>query len=254
MGQCCTSRPEHRIKSNTQPLFHEKKQLIDNPNTQTQKTNVDQIIPETDEETDDQQNNITTPKQQIKNKPLEIDSIDANPLNHIISTNNNELNHSYNIHMPSPQQTDTNINDNDNNDMKQQQQLLIDKQLTDTNNTLFAINQSSELFDEKKHYINSPWLPLQKCNHEYLFDLIEKQKYNDVDYKKKLRETMTIFSNSQLNGQKAYHLTGDDLKCITKHNLQKFMTEETINIMFDYFDKFKEQQNIKIYAAPDIAS
>eukprot|EP01084_Bolivina_argentea_P125276 221977_1 len=227
MGQCCTSTPpEHRI-----------------PNTQTQKTNVDQnqrnhqIVPETDKETDDQQNNITTPKQQIKN-----------------TTNNNELNHSYNIHMPSPQQTDTNINDNDNNDMKQQQQLLIDKQLTDTNNTLFAINQSSELFDEKKHYINSPWLPLQKCNHEYLFDLIEKQKYNDVDYKKKLRETMTIFSNSQLNGQKAYHLTGDDLKCITKHNLQKFMTEETINIMFDYFDKFKEQQNIKIYAAPDIAS
>eukprot|EP01084_Bolivina_argentea_P258043 434866_1 len=168
MGQCCTSTPpEHRIQSNTQPLPREKKQLIDNPNTQTKKTDVGQeqrnhqIVPDdtcTDEETDDQQNNITTPKQQIKNKPIEIGSIDTNPINHIISTNNNGLNHSNDdIHMPSPQQTiekilqkqtpgwtstDININDNDNdnNDMKQEQLL------TDTNNKRCAIN--NEQFDE----------------------------------------------------------------------------------------------------------
>eukprot|EP01084_Bolivina_argentea_P117371 208457_1 len=67
---------------------------------------------------------------------------------------------------------------------------------------------------------------------------------------------MEIFRNHRLNGKKAYHLTGNDLKSITKHNLQKFMTDKTINIMFDYFDKFKEQhkQHVKTYAAPDIAS
>eukprot|EP01084_Bolivina_argentea_P281338 481339_1 len=99
-------------------------------------------------------------------------------------------------------------------------------------------------------------LCLQKYDPEDVCDLIKVKKLNDVNYEQELKDTMWIFSKHHLNGSKIYHLNGDDLRCMMKYKLAKFITGETIDIMFNHFDKLKDQQQdaIKVEKAAKIAS
>eukprot|EP01083_Nonionella_stella_P012267 34798_1 len=83
---------------------------------------------------------------------------------------------------------------------------------------------------------------------------------NDVNYTKHRSQTMKIFSNHQLAGDKMIILSGDDAKRIVKDEVLEFMTLNTLNIMFDGFNKWKERaraaekpEALKSKSAEDIA-
>eukprot|EP01084_Bolivina_argentea_P302547 522238_1 len=82
-------------------------------------------------------------------------------------------------------------------------------------------------------------VPLQKFSVKDICTTIKQWMYNDIDYKKHLGETKNIFSAHELNGKKIGYLSPYDVKCIVKEEMLKFITSETLDIMFTYFENWK---------------
>eukprot|EP01084_Bolivina_argentea_P058923 107549_1 len=83
--------------------------------------------------------------------------------------------------------------------------------------------------------------PLVKFTVKDICDTLKQWIYNDINYKKHTLKIQNIFNIRKLNGQKINHLTTDDLKCIIKEDILKFITSKTLDITFQYFEKWRNE-------------
>eukprot|EP01084_Bolivina_argentea_P125555 222436_1 len=92
---------------------------------------------------------------------------------------------------------------------------------------------------------NKQFLPLQQYTKENICDMITYVRLTDIFYKKQLIDIMKVFCEKNLNGKEVSGYKGNILKLMVQDDLKKiFITDATIDIMFDYFDKLKEEQPI----------
>eukprot|EP01084_Bolivina_argentea_P125556 222438_1 len=90
---------------------------------------------------------------------------------------------------------------------------------------------------------NKQFLPLQQYTKENICDMITYVRLTDIFYKKQLIDIMKVFCEKNLNGKEVSGYKGNILKLMVQDDLKKiFITDATIDIMFDYFDKLKEEQ------------
>eukprot|EP01083_Nonionella_stella_P219454 786114_1 len=75
-------------------------------------------------------------------------------------------------------------------------------------------------------------------------------RYNDVDYRHHLRQTMRVFSDRALHGNKVRGLACDYIKLIVEPELKVFMTDSTMNIMFDCFETWRRENEDNIMRKP----
>eukprot|EP01084_Bolivina_argentea_P130100 229697_1 len=102
--------------------------------------------------------------------------------------------------------------------------------------------------DEKRNELeisvseySPPDLPLHRFTVNDICDILKNWVYNDINHKKFLLKTQEIFKQRKLYGKKVSYLSGEDVKCIVKDEMIHFMTVETLNIIFDFFENWKNQ-------------
>eukprot|EP01083_Nonionella_stella_P299113 1015006_1 len=104
--------------------------------------------------------------------------------------------------------------------------------------------------DERDHFRAKPLkyemqtitkdMPLTQFTVEDMMNTIANWVQNDMNYRRHRLQTTSIFSKHQLGGNKMVILSGDDAKRIVKEEMLKVITLNTLDIMFDGFDKLKE--------------
>eukprot|EP01084_Bolivina_argentea_P296715 511058_1 len=99
-------------------------------------------------------------------------------------------------------------------------------------------------------------IPLNKFSRVDICGAITKWLYNDIDFKKNILKTKKIFSNHELSGSKMIILSGEDAKRIVKEEMLPFVTAETLDIMFNGFDQWKQGyvDSVSAKTAEQIAS
>eukprot|EP01084_Bolivina_argentea_P320146 555449_1 len=93
-------------------------------------------------------------------------------------------------------------------------------------------------------------LPLHCFSVQDICQKLQQWLFNDVKHKKYLLQTQKIFKQHQLNGQKMFYLSAHDVKCIVKGEMLQFVTVETLNMIFDYFSKWKNLHHDSITSIP----
>eukprot|EP01083_Nonionella_stella_P267660 904274_1 len=129
-----------------------------------------------------------------------------------------------------------------------------------TKNSL-SISQSDTTFvshdetEEKSKETTTNDRPLPQFTADDMIRTITKWFQNDIDYKKHRSQTINIFANHHLSGHKMIILSGEDAMRIVKDEMLEFMTLETLNIMFDGFNKWKERdlETLQSKSTEDIA-
>eukprot|EP01083_Nonionella_stella_P150622 480103_1 len=124
-----------------------------------------------------------------------------------------------------------------------------------------VMKEQMELFEAERKIISENMN--QKRDNEYkalcrftCADVVLKikwWKYNDVDYRNHLMQTMQLFSDRGLHGNKVHGLACDDIKLMMKHDLNVFLTDATMDIMFNCFAAWREENEEDIMRKPAAA-
>ena len=137
----------------------------------------------------------------------------------------------------------------DNNDQhinEETTKQIMDKYRSEKHNTNKIM---AELPDAQKY------LPLHLFNENMIHDKIKQWILNDMDYKMHLLEVIKLFTKHSLSGQVINLTSITNCKKIIFEDLTRFMEEQTIDIMFEELDKYREHNRNKVQsmAAPQIA-
>eukprot|EP01084_Bolivina_argentea_P215747 366360_1 len=101
----------------------------------------------------------------------------------------------------------------------------------------------------------APDLPLHRFSVEDICNKLKLWIYDDINYKKHALKTKNVFVNRGLNGSKMEILSADNVKDIIKEKMLTFMTCNTLDIMIEYFSKWKNKdtKSVKSKSAEQIA-
>eukprot|EP01084_Bolivina_argentea_P222186 376140_1 len=86
-------------------------------------------------------------------------------------------------------------------------------------------------------------LPLHRFTAKDICNTIKHWVYNDINHQKHISRTQDIFNNHSLSGRKLLlllnKLSTDDLKRILKEEMLSFMTEKTLDIIFEHIIEWR---------------
>eukprot|EP01084_Bolivina_argentea_P192092 329843_1 len=121
------------------------------------------------------------------------------------------------------------------------------------------IEQKMNEFQQEQNFINiatntklDTYLSLYKFSSDDICNKIKQWIYNDINYQQNLLQTMKIFCKHSLSGELLSILSTSQAKQIVQSDLLQFMTTNTLDIIFTYFDKWKHpDENEDIYTDED---
>eukprot|EP01083_Nonionella_stella_P159402 519929_1 len=85
-------------------------------------------------------------------------------------------------------------------------------------------------------------VPLHHFSPQDICDHIKRWVVNDMNHKTYFDKTKQIFANQALSGKRMIGMERTDhIKHIVKNHLLPFMTEDTLDIMFNCYDQWKNK-------------
>eukprot|EP01084_Bolivina_argentea_P265252 449530_1 len=88
----------------------------------------------------------------------------------------------------------------------------------------------------------TPIFPLSVWGHEDICRVIKNWKYNDISYKATSMQMKHVFNRYVWTGTTLRHTSNQQIKDTLRASLSNVMTEETINIMLDFFVEWKAKK------------
>eukprot|EP01084_Bolivina_argentea_P268157 455401_1 len=106
-----------------------------------------------------------------------------------------------------------------------------------------------------KSYETVKTLSLNRFSSNDIVNKIKEWVYNDINYKNNLFKTKEVLSNHSLSGEAIISQPTNNSKLIVQTFLLTFMTQDTLDIVFDCLDKWKKKEPniVKSKSAEQIA-
>eukprot|EP01084_Bolivina_argentea_P104566 187227_1 len=110
------------------------------------------------------------------------------------------------------------------------------------NDNVTKTEHSAIIKDIENKMVTSGRIPLQQFTTADICSFIENWVYNDIEYKRYLKEIQSIFVKNELNGMRIRTFSTYDIQLMVEHELLNFMTSESVKIAFAQFNEWRKDK------------